>query len=163
MKMVIGKQTAQETTALVSEEVIKKSQAKAVIGEERLSQEMEEMKSKRGRRSKFYSDGKNRMKAEFYEKAIHILNCAKNEYEDIDLRFKDDGEILTPKANCFQSKFYKNLNNGKIFEMEKDLCKIGLKSLDIIRNKVDTIFRRLIIEYSYLSNKKFEYNYIKSF
>lgn len=120
MKMVIGKQTAQETTTLVSEELIKKSPAKAVIGEERLSQEMEEMKSKRGRRSKFYSDGKNHMKAEFYEKAIHILNYEKNEYEDIDLRFKDDGEILTPKANCFQSKFYKNLNNGKIFEMEKD-------------------------------------------
>lgn len=118
MKMVIGKKLGRQENV---------EAANASFSE------MMEIKSKRGQRSKVFSDGHRRMKAEFYDKPVHYYDVKNGEFEEIDTRFHDDGEMLETRANTFRSKFYKRLQNGKVFEMEKDSCKVGLKSIDAAR------------------------------
>lgn len=129
MKMVIGKQMASRENP--AKRRIPAFGVQSESGEVKESKSvMTEIKSKRGRRSKFYSDGQKKMKAEFYDSPVHFYNAETGEYEEIDNRFEDKGETYGVRSNAFKPQFNKKVRNGKIFEMEKDLCKVGLKSLD---------------------------------
>lgn len=125
MKMIIGKKLGRQEINKVSKDEFIES-----VGKTELPLDMDEIKSRRGRRSKVYSIGCKKMMAEFYVDPVHYYDAEKGEYKEIDNRFIDDGEVLETRANTFKSRFNKHLRDGKVFEMEKDLCKVGLKSLD---------------------------------
>lgn len=101
---------------------------------ENCAEKMREIVVKRGSKSKFFDNGKGKIIAQFHGKTIHYLDEAKNVFKIIDNRLEETGDGYDLNKNIFKTHFYKHSANGKIFEMEKDLCKVGLFSLEAAEN-----------------------------
>lgn len=132
MKMVIGKKTDRHENGEFFKPFSQEQRVEDTPSAGKVS-EMKEVKSKRGQKTKLYSDGKNRMRAEFYDSPVHFYDEESGEFEEIDNTFSDNGETLETRKNTFKARFNKNPSDGRIFEMEKNLCKVSLKSRDVQR------------------------------
>ena len=132
MKMIIGKKEKageQNTKACASEEVKGNAGLEAEL--KKRYPEIKEVKEMRSQRTKLYTAGNGKQTAVFYDEPIHYYDQEKEEYIEFDKTFIDNGDTVEPRAAVYKSRFNKDVKSGKIFEMEKDLCKVGLKSLDI--------------------------------
>lgn len=132
MKMIIGKKELageQNTKACASEEVKGNAGLEAEL--KKRYPGIKEVKEMRSQRTKLYTAGNGKQTAVFYDEPIHYYDQEKEEYIEFDKTFIDNGDTVEPRAAVYKSRFNKDVKSGKIFEMEKDLCKVGLKSLDI--------------------------------
>jgi len=127
MKVVIGKKIAEQGKAELSQATVMNVKHFENLAD---VSAMTELKERRGVRSKYFTDGHGKMMAEFFDRPVHYYDAEEKEYKEVDARFYDNGNMLETRSNSFKSRFHKNAKDGKIFEMEKDLCKVGLKSLD---------------------------------
>ena len=132
MKMIIGKKertVGQNTKACAFDEVKGNAGLEAEL--KKRYPEIKEVKEMRSQRTKLYTAGNGKQTAVFYDEPIHYYDREKEEYIEFDKTFIDNGDTVEPRAAVYRSRFNKDVKSGKVFEMEKDLCKVGLKSLDI--------------------------------
>lgn len=94
---------------------------------------LQEITEKRGWRHKVYSRNHKKMVTEYYDSPVHYRD-ANNQFKNIDVRFTDNGVAYETKANTFHATFSKNPKDGKVFEMEQNLCRVGLISQDVAEN-----------------------------
>lgn len=128
MKILIGKKAGKAEGGKSRENI------RAAIGAQKdnvSATERQEVRSIRGRKSKFYSLGQNRMLAEIYDESIHYYDYNDKTFKNIDLNFDEKDDLLETRSNSFKARFNRHPHNGKIFELEKNLCKIGLTFCDI--------------------------------
>ena len=148
MKILIGKNANKFKGVKIGEDV-----HDAVDRESKNSTlEKKEIKNIRGRRSKYYSLGRNRMMTEIYAEAVHYYDYNDKAYKDIDLSFDEKDDVLETKSNSFKARFSKHPHNGKIFEMEKDLCKVGLALRGMAGDKEYIVQKGSCREHEYASN-----------
>ena len=83
-----------------------------------------ELKEFRSINSRIFSNGKNKTVMEFYDKDIFYKD--NNQYQEIDNRFLDKKDFYQNKANSFQTRFFKHIENGKIFEINNNKCSLSL-------------------------------------
>lgn len=121
MKMVIRKKRDEKAEVETASTIVNN----APVSEAEHA-EMHEVVSQRGQRSKVFTGGNGKMRAEFYDVPVHYLGESE-ELIPVDIRLNDDGEVFETRKNAFKARFHKHPKDGKIFEMEKDLCKVGLK------------------------------------
>ena len=122
MKVTIGKKTekqvAPETKAIENAAV-----------NEMDTNEFTEIVEKRGRCQKVFTDGKGKSMTKFYGKPVH-RKTAKG-FEPIDnTLFETDDDYHTTSGN-YNARFFKRHINGKVFDVEKDQCSVGLVSRDV--------------------------------
>ena len=83
-----------------------------------------ELKEFRSMNSRIFSNGENNTIMEFYDKDIFYKD--NNQYQEIDNRLLDKKDFYQNKANSFQTRFFKHIENGKIFEINNNKCSLSL-------------------------------------
>lgn len=122
MKMTIGKKPTDQTVVVGGAKQTTDATAPATPASDGARNELV---AKRGIRSKIYRSGDGRSTAEFHAKPVHYLD-SDGSYREVDLLPSDRGDVFEIAKNTFVSRFRKRPNGGKIFEAEKNMCKVGL-------------------------------------
>jgi len=133
MKFTLGKQTGKKHM-----DSVQKINPKFATKLERAQKKLEDTSSKfsreitkkRNRNSKFYVNKNGTLTAIYSGKPIHYLDTLDNSFKDIDNSLLDTGDGLETRAGSFKARFAKRSGDGKIFELEKSGCKVGLISCD---------------------------------
>ena len=95
-----------------------------------------EIAGKRGRYRKVFTNGKGDSIAAFYGKPV----CRKTEkgYELVDNTLTETDDGYRTASGGYDARFFKRRENGKVFDVEKDQCRIGLFSRDVVEHDCTT-------------------------
>ncbi len=93
-----------------------------------------EDKAKREINVKHYIGNDGTATAIYSGKAVHYVDEQTSELKEVDNSLSDDGEGMRTNANAFITRFKKNAEDGEIYELTKENCKVGLKSKELARN-----------------------------
>ena len=87
-----------------------------------------ELMGRRSRNSKCFAGESGTITTVFHDKPIHYLDPADSTFKDIDNSLFDTGNGLETRKNSFKTRFNKRAKDGRIFDVQKDDCKVGLIS-----------------------------------
>ena len=93
-----------------------------------------EDKAKREINVKHYIGNDGTATAIYSGKAVHYVDEQTAELKEVDNSLSDDGEGMRTNANAFITRFKKNAEDGEIYELTKENCKVGLKSKELAGN-----------------------------
>jgi len=111
------------------------------VGQQPEKQKRHEIVGKRGSRSKYFTDERGGVTAEFYGKPVHYYDGKQEQYREIVYRPTETHDCYELKENTFQTYFPKQTKDGKVFDMEKENCRVRLISKDAANQggcKLDT-------------------------
>lgn len=85
--------------------------------------------AKRGENTATFIKNNGTTNVVYSNNAIHYLDSPSNTYKKIDCSLVENSKTILNKTNLYGVTFHKKSIDGKIFEIEKNNCKISLSSL----------------------------------